>query len=1334
MNDIINIYDWFSGNSLDDTDTNKFKIHIFGKNKFGKSCCIIVDNFTPFIYLKYPQYWDKSKVKKILGNLNKKYFKSNNKQVKFSFSIVKRKIFRGFTNDKKFNIIRVTFENTYDMRNFIAVFEDRSTLIEVIKKNNEKIKGYTKYRNYQNLQTIKVASNGLEYEIDMLDVSKINTIKNRVEPKKNLNIKGLGSNEKLELYESNIDPLLRFLHIQNLSPSCCVTIPSSCKKTIPEISNCDIEYEVNWKNINICQDNTMKFVTQHKILLFDIECNSHHGDFPLAKKDWSKLVKDIIKITHKCDLDKDKLEMILKTIPNREIDGVNKIYIKHKYKKYYASIDKKNIIDEIIIIIYLTKKLLEVLKNKNSILIETSELEDLFQIRLPDDIEKINKYIKIFEKASISVLEKELYGDKIDKYSLSYDSTKNPITYTEEYLTITFNEYFSRDPVTDNKILRPDEISIIQGDEIIQIGSCLVLSGEKECYKKHIITLDTCDNFDNSSEIVSYVPKQENIDNEDNKEIEKKVLLEWKNLIMEEDPDMITGFNIFNFDIPYLFERAQELDIYDEFSELSRLQDKICHLREKGGKLNTKFVDIPGRVQFDIYKIVKEMSLDSYKLDFVSSHFIRGKIKSFSIEDNETKITVDNTVGLKIGNYIKISKIGGYDEIKYKEGKKLLITQVSKNQITVDDKIDLRDTENLVWTLGKDDISAKQIFQYQKEDSYKRSLIAKYCIMDVVLCVELMNKLQLIPNNIGMSNVCTTPLSWIFTRGQGIKILSLLSKECRLRNYILPTLYPDTFDNSGYEGACVLNPNAGIYFRPIVTLDYASLYPNSMCAENMSHETLVNNAEYLGDKGKEKLKELGYECNDISYQNFKYNKDKKIPTGETTVRFVKKTSGEIGIVPTILKHLLKQRKLTRDRIKYKIITLKNGDKYTGIVKKNDDGEIHIKLENEPELTIITKHEINTITDYYNAFEKINQDGFQLAYKITANSLYGQIGAKTSQIYWKEIAASTTATGRKQLYIAKEFVEKEMNGKVVYGDTDSVFVDFNIKSDKETREERIEDSVRQAIKLGKEAADRISKILKKPQDLEYEKVFQPFALISKKKYVGNKYEEDPKKYKQTSMGIVLKRRDNAPILKLIYGTIIDKIMKDMNIKSAIDYLRLSLRQVINGKYDLEKFVVTKTLNDNYKNPDMIAHNVLAERIARRTGKKPQIGDRIGYIYIETKNEHCLQGEKIETIQYILDNNLNPDYYFYITNQIMKPVCQIFSLELENIKGFQYNKDFYVNMRNNEKAKNLTDEKINDKIRKHRQNLTENILFYDIQRYYQNKKNNTNEITKWFKTKK
>ena len=80
-------------------------------------------------------------------------------------------------------------------------------------------------------------------------------------------------------------------------------------------------------------------------------------------------------------------------------------------------------------------------------------------------------------------------------------------------------------------------------------------------------------------------------------------------------------------------------------------------------------------------------------------------------------------------------------------------------------------------------------------------------MMDVVLCHELLNKLSILTNNIGMANVCLNPLSWIIHRGQGIKILSLTAFFLKKNNYLLPYLYKDTFDKDGYEGAVVLNPN-----------------------------------------------------------------------------------------------------------------------------------------------------------------------------------------------------------------------------------------------------------------------------------------------------------------------------------------------------------------------------------------------------------------------------------------------------------------------------------------------------------------------------------------------
>ena len=51
-----------------------------------------------------------------------------------------------------------------------------------------------------------------------------------------------------------------------------------------------------------------------------------------------------------------------------------------------------------------------------------------------------------------------------------------------------------------------------------------------------------------------------------------------------------------------------------------------------------------------------------------------------------------------------------------------------------------------------------------------------------------------------------------------------------------------------------------------------------------------------------------------------------------------------------------------------------------------------------------------------------------------------------------------------------------------------------------------------------------------------------CLLSKKRYVGMLYETNPNKCKMKSMGIVLKRRDNAACVKDCYGRVVDMLMK------------------------------------------------------------------------------------------------------------------------------------------------------------------------------------------------
>jgi len=242
------------------------------------------------------------------------------------------------------------------------------------------------------------------------------------------------------------------------------------------------------------------------------------------------------------------------------------------------------------------------------------------------------------------------------------------------------------------------------------------------------------------------------------------------------------------------------------------------------------------------------------------------------------------------------------------------------------------------------------------------------------------------------------------------------------------------------------------------------------------------------------------------------------------------------------------------------------------------------------------------------------------------------------------------------------------GQLVVHNTDSVFFTFNLATP-DGKPIRGKEALEITIELAQEAGHLASSFLKPPHDLEYEKTFMPFCLLSKKRYVGMLYETDPNKCYRKSMGIVLKRRDNAPVVKDIYGGIIDIIMKENNIRSACTFLRKYLDKLVNEKVPIEKLIITKSLRSFYKNPQSIAHKVLADRIGQRDpGNKPTSGDRIPFVYIVTKapakGKKVLQGDRIETPNYIKENNLEIDYLFYITNQIMKPSLQFLELIIDN----------------------------------------------------------------------
>ncbi len=221
-----------------------------------------------------------------------------------------------------------------------------------------------------------------------------------------------------------------------------------------------------------------------------------------------------------------------------------------------------------------------------------------------------------------------------------------------------------------------------------------------------------------------------------------------------------------------------------------------------------------------------------------------------------------------------------------------------------------------------------------------------------------------------------------------------------------------------------------------------------------------------------------------------------------------------------------------------------------------------------------------------------------------------------------------------------------------------------------------------------------------------------------------------------MGIVLKRRDNAPIVKDVYGGIIDILMKDKDIDKSIQFLHNILKQITDKKVPIEKLIISKSLRSFYKKPQQIAHNVLAQRIGiRDPGNKPAPGDRIPYVYILNPSTK-LQGEKIETPTFIQENKCKIDYGFYISNQIMKPVIQIYSLVLYDMKEFRRRKSAFLMELETVRQVFDAEDKI-DKYPKKEQDMknkeVEKILFESYLRIDKNNKSGNQAITSFF-TKK
>jgi DNA polymerase elongation subunit (family B) len=311
------------------------------------------------------------------------------------------------------------------------------------------------------------------------------------------------------------------------------------------------------------------------------------------------------------------------------------------------------------------------------------------------------------------------------------------------------------------------------GDKVFQISCCLFRHGDDEKnMEKYLLTLGEPDPKTTGEDVEIYMY-----------ETEHDLLIGYTEFIQEKNPNVIVGYNILNFDIPYMIDRAKMNYCIDSFDQQGFV--KYSHAVEKTikwsssayGNQTFQFLDAEGRLYVDLLPLVKrDYKMDNYKLKTISTHFL-GATKD----------------PLSVKGIFKCYRIG----IKHNDG------------------------------------------VYSKQAKKAMAICGRYCVQDSVLVIRLFNKLQTWIGLCEMAKTTNVPIFYLYTQGQQIKVYSQLYKFCMYNDFIVEKDGYIPKDNEHYVGATVFEPKAGVYDR-VLPFDFASLYPTTIIAYNIDYSTLVN--------------------------------------------------------------------------------------------------------------------------------------------------------------------------------------------------------------------------------------------------------------------------------------------------------------------------------------------------------------------------------------------------------------------------------------------------------------------------------------------------------------